>query len=177
MYLLHCRYVQYYADSLRQPDLLPRRLQLRRVVVTGAPMSDMRNLVVGIWVRPPGAGWQTQLLCLAATRPEAQHLKGRTVCSNSFRQRGCRTNTLDTLVLSTQQLRGVRCRCAVVLLNCIREDNQLLCASSLGAVLLQGVMPRICIQLWSALATARCMKQVCSCYVTEWLCQLLCARI
>lgn len=70
------RYVQYYADSLRQPDLLPRRLQLRRVVVTGAPMSDLRDLVIGIWVRPPGASWETELLCLAATRPEARHLKG-----------------------------------------------------------------------------------------------------
>lgn len=81
---IHCRYVQYYADSLRQPDLLPRRLQLRRVVVTGAPMSDLRDLVIGIWVRPPGASWETELLCLAATRPEARHLKGATVCPDIF---------------------------------------------------------------------------------------------
>ena len=79
-----CRYVQYYADLLRQPDLQPRRLQLRRVVVTGAPMSDMRDLVVGIWVRPPGADWETKLLCLAAARPQARHHKGVTVCPDIF---------------------------------------------------------------------------------------------
>ena len=92
MYLLHCRYVQYYADLLRQPDLLPRRLQLRRVTVTGAPMSDLRDLVIGVWVRPPSAGWETDLLCLAATRPEARHLKGLTVYPNiPSWQKACRS--------------------------------------------------------------------------------------
>lgn len=80
MHLPLCRYVQYYADLLQQPDMLPKRLQLRRVVLTGVPMSDIRDLVIGVWVRPPGAGWETQLLCLAASKPDAQHLKGVTVC-------------------------------------------------------------------------------------------------
>lgn len=80
MHLLLSRYVQYYADLLRQPDLLPRRLQLRKVVVTGVPMSDIRDLVIGVWVRPPGAGWKTELLCLAAAKPAARHLQGVTCC-------------------------------------------------------------------------------------------------
>ena len=76
MHLLPSRYVQYYTDLLQQPDLLPRRLQLRKVVVTGVPMSDIRDLVIGVWVRPPGAGWKTKLLCLAAAKPTARHLQG-----------------------------------------------------------------------------------------------------
>lgn len=74
--MCYCRYVQYYADWLQQPNLLPRRLQLQRVTVTGIPLSDLRNLVVGVWVRPPGAGWKTELVCLAAVKPEAQYLAG-----------------------------------------------------------------------------------------------------
>ena len=74
--ICYCRYVQYYADWLRQPDLVPRRLQLLRVTVTGIPLSDLRDLVVGVWVRPPGAGWKTELLCLAAVKPEARYLEG-----------------------------------------------------------------------------------------------------
>ncbi|KAL3150728.1 hypothetical protein ABBQ32_000513 [Trebouxia sp. C0010 RCD-2024] len=76
------RYVQYYADWLQQPNLLPRRLQLQRVTVTGIPLSDLRNLVVGVWVRPPGAGWKTELVCLAAVKPEAQYLAGIEPCSH-----------------------------------------------------------------------------------------------
>lgn len=71
-----CRYVQYYADLLQQPGLQPKRLQLQRVTVKGVPLSDIKDLVVGIWVRPPGVGWKTELLCLAAARPEAMHLEG-----------------------------------------------------------------------------------------------------
>lgn len=70
------RYVQYYADLLQQPGLQPKRLQLQRVTVKGVPLSDIKDLVVGIWVRPPGVGWKTELLCLAAARPEAMHLEG-----------------------------------------------------------------------------------------------------
>lgn len=75
-----CRYVQYFADTLLQPGLQPRKLQLQRVAVTGIPLSDIKDLVVGVWVRPPGAGWKTELLCLAATRPEAMHLEGLHLC-------------------------------------------------------------------------------------------------
>lgn len=84
VHLLLSRYVQYYTDLLRQPDLLPRRLQLRKVVVTGVPMSDLSDLVIGVWVRPPGAGWKTELLCLAAARPAARHLQGVTCCPDVF---------------------------------------------------------------------------------------------
>lgn len=78
-----CRYVQYYADLLQQPDLTPRRLQLQRVRVTGIPMSDLRDLVIGVWVRPPGAGWKTELLCLAAVKPGTQYLDGVNLCPAS----------------------------------------------------------------------------------------------
>ena len=87
--MLLCRYVQYYADLLHQPDVLPRRLQLRRVVVSGVPMGDIRDLVIGVWVRPSGAGWKTDLLCLAAARPEARHLQGVIFCLESFQATSC----------------------------------------------------------------------------------------
>ena len=84
---MSCRYVQYYADLLQQPDLQPKQLQLQRLTVNGIPMSAIRVVVVGVWVRPPGAGWKTELLCLAATRPEAMHLEGlRPYCSDQSSQ-------------------------------------------------------------------------------------------
>lgn len=98
------RYVQYYADLLQQPDLTPRRLQLQRVRVTGIPMSDLRDLVIGVWVRPPGAGWKTELLCLAAVKPGTQYLDGTEPSSHPGNIASDGTNGKDDTSL-TQTLR------------------------------------------------------------------------
>ena len=65
---LACRYVHYYAAQLRQGPSVPKKVQLRRVTVTGLPSEETKDLVMGVWSRPPGAGWQSQLVCLAAAR-------------------------------------------------------------------------------------------------------------
>ncbi|KAL0033939.1 hypothetical protein WJX77_011740 [Trebouxia sp. C0004] len=65
------RYVQYYADLRKEGPQVPKRLQLRRMTVTGLPPGDTKDLIVGVWSRPPGAGWKSHLMCLAAARPQS----------------------------------------------------------------------------------------------------------
>lgn len=80
MDLLACRYVQYYADLRKEGPVVPKRLQLRRVTVTGLPPSDTNDLIVGVWSRPPGAGWKSHLMCLAAARPQSMLSNGHCIC-------------------------------------------------------------------------------------------------
>ncbi len=78
--LLACRYVQYYADLQKEGPVLPKRLQLRRVTVTGLPPGDTKDLIVGVWSRPPGAGWKSHLMCLAAARPQSMLSNAQCIC-------------------------------------------------------------------------------------------------
>jgi hypothetical protein len=78
--LLACRYVQYYADLRKEGPVVPKRLQLRRVTVTGLPPGDTKDLIVGVWSRPPGAGWKSHLMCLAAARPQSMLSNGQCIC-------------------------------------------------------------------------------------------------
>ena len=75
-----CRYVQYYADMLGQQSFQPKKLQLWRVTVRGLPANEIKDLVLGVWSRPPGAGWKTNLLCLAVANSHAGLLEGQS-CS------------------------------------------------------------------------------------------------
>lgn len=78
--LLARRYVQYYADLRKGGPAVPKQLQLRRVIVTGLPPGDTKNLIVGVWSRPPGAGWKSHLMCLAAARSQAMLSNGQYIC-------------------------------------------------------------------------------------------------
>ncbi len=78
--LLACRYVQYYADLQKEGPVVPKRLQLRRVTVTGLLPGDTKDLIVGVWSRPPGAGWKSHLMCLAAARPQSMLSNGQCIC-------------------------------------------------------------------------------------------------
>ncbi len=78
--LLACRYVQYYADLRKEGPVVPKRLQLRRVTVTGLPPGDTKDLIVGVWSRPPGAGWKSHLMCLAAARSQSMLSNAQCIC-------------------------------------------------------------------------------------------------
>ena len=72
-----CRYVQYYADFLQQPDLAAKEMHLQKVVVSGLPADELKDLVLGVWSRPLGAGWKTELLCLASVQSHGSPVQGR----------------------------------------------------------------------------------------------------
>ena len=96
--LLACRYVQYYADLRKEGPVVPKRLQLRRVTVTDLLPGDTKDLIVGVWSRPPGAGWKSHLMCLAAARPQSMLSSGQCICdcaSDSIYDCRCRKAILQ----------------------------------------------------------------------------------
>lgn len=71
-----CRYVHYYADVVHHGLPRVQQLQLRRVTVSGLSENALDDLVVTVKLRPPGAGWDTELVCLAAMKPQEHFLNG-----------------------------------------------------------------------------------------------------
>lgn len=74
-----CRYVQYYTDVVHHGPTATKQLRLRRVTVSGLTHDSLEGLVVTVKLRPPGAGWDTDLVCLAAMQPQQVFLEGATV--------------------------------------------------------------------------------------------------
>ena len=87
-YTALCRYVRYYADTVQHGPPKGKLLQLRRVAVSGLSDDDLNDIVVTVKLRPPGAGWDTDLVCLAAVKHHKHFVDGQwhSVCllANSF---------------------------------------------------------------------------------------------
>ena len=86
LYSILCRYVQYYADILQQPDLAAKKMHLQKVIVSGLPADELKDLVLGVWSRPLGAGWKTELLCLASVQSHGSPVQGRPFLSHLCKQ-------------------------------------------------------------------------------------------
>lgn len=76
IYTAACRYVRYYADTVHHGQPKVKLLQLRRVVVVGLSDDDLNDIIVTVKLRP-GAGWDTDLVCLAAVKPHKHLMDGQ----------------------------------------------------------------------------------------------------
>ncbi len=112
--LLACRYVQYYADLRKEGPVVPKRLQLRRVTVTGLPPEDTKDLIVGVWSRPPGAGWKSHLMCLAAARSQSMLSNTQCICD-------CKSDSINDCRCRKAMLQGRKAiLCAVAVVSAVR---------------------------------------------------------
>lgn len=71
-----CRYVHYYANVVQHGQPKIKQLQLRQIVLAGLSGHALSDLIVIVKMRPPGAGWKTELVCLAASKPQETFLDG-----------------------------------------------------------------------------------------------------